>query len=147
MRTAGLRMLLIASVLLQGCTSWRTVPSSTGVAPVLSTERPVRVSLSDGTVIVLESPRIAGDSLIGNLGNPPERLAVAMADVTALDERKVSVGRSAAAVGVGVGALTVLFGILILAVLRAFSPCSMAAEVAKRSSMPEEGLEPPTRGL
>ena len=99
MRTAGLRMLLIASVLLQGCTSWRTVPSSTGVAPVLSTERPVRVSLSDGTVIVLESPRIAGDSLIGNLGNPPERLAVAMADVEGLAERNVSVGRSAAAVG------------------------------------------------
>jgi hypothetical protein len=57
---------------------------------VLSTERPVRVTRLDGTVIMLADPRVVGDSLIGNVGNPPERTALLLRDVRRLEERSVA---------------------------------------------------------
>lgn len=95
------------TVLLAGCAGWRRLPE-TEIAPRLSTERPVRVQLRDGSVLVLDQPRVVGDSLIGNLGPTHERTAVALSAVQSLDERSVSVLRTAGVVAlVYVGAAIV----------------------------------------
>ena len=48
-----------------GCVSWQRVPRAQDGALTLATAGPVRLTLKDGTVVVLERPRIQGDSLVG----------------------------------------------------------------------------------
>ena len=116
------RFSLLLSLLLvaQGCTSWKQRPLTAGVTPAFSTERPVRITLSDRSEIVLERPRIEGDSLIGDVGNPPQRVAVALRDVQRIDERSVSLARTGGlVVGTGAVLFTVLFAVLVVAVVLA----------------------------
>ena len=110
----GPRLSLLLSFLLvaQGCTSWKQRPLTAGVTPAFSTERPVRITRSDRSEIVLEHPRIEGDSLIGDVGNPPQRVAVALRDVQRIEDRSVSLARTG---GLVVGAGAVLFSVLIVA--------------------------------
>ena len=118
----GPRLPLLLSLLLvaQGCTSWKQRPLTAGVTPAFSTERPVRITLSDRREIVLEHPRIEGDSLIGDVGNPPQRVAVALRDVQRIDERSVSLARTGGlVVGTGAVLFTVLFAVLVVAVVLA----------------------------
>ncbi len=101
------------TVSLAGCAGWRPVPQG-DIAPRLSTEKPVRVQLRDGSIVVLDQPRVVGDSLIGNLGPTHERTAVALSAVQALDERGVSVWRTAGTVAlVYVGATIVALFLLL----------------------------------
>jgi hypothetical protein len=78
---AGLGLCLLPAPLLQ-CTSWRVQ----GIAPaaLITEQHPgkVRIRRADSTVIVLDQPRIEGDSIIGRKG------AVAVADATAIGVRK-----------------------------------------------------------
>lgn len=50
----------------------------------------VRVTRRDGSVIVLHSPEVVGDSIIGVGGTPSRRTGVALADVERVDRRGFS---------------------------------------------------------
>ena len=95
---------------------WKQLPLSTGVAPAISSERPVRVTRIDHSEIVLEHPRIVGDSLIGDVGNPPERMALLLRDVQRVDERSESVNkvRTGANVVVGVAVYFLVMSVALL---------------------------------
>lgn len=114
--------LIVALALLPGCMTWKRNPMAAGSPPALSGERPVRVSRTDGSVVVLEQPRIMGDSLVGDLGSPPQRYAVAWRDIQQVDERGVSVARTSGAVlGVGAVLLGVTAVLTFLYVMRMYS--------------------------
>lgn len=63
------RLALIAALAvlpsLGACTSWR--PAAVGPAELLETESPesIRVARADGTAIVMDNPRLEGDSIVG----------------------------------------------------------------------------------
>ena len=114
----GRNLIIAAAVLaLQACSSWRPVTLEAGAAPVLEANRPVRATRQDGSTVVLYEPRVVGDSLIGNAGNPPLRTAVAWRDIRDIDMLRVSVGRTAAAAGATVGAGVVVAGLAFLSVV------------------------------
>lgn len=112
-----LSLLLSCLLVVQGCTTWKQRPLTAGVAPAISTERPVRITRSDRSEMVLEHPRLEGDSLIGDVGNPPQRVAVALRDVQRIDERSVSLARTG---GLVVGAGAVLYSVLVVAAALTF---------------------------
>ena len=94
---------------ISACSSWHRRDISAGVAPVISSDRPVRVTLVGGSVIVLLNPRVAGDSLIGEVGNQPQRMALALRDVSRIEDRRTSVARTGAlTAGVTAGVTVVL---------------------------------------
>ena len=82
---------------LQACTSWQyqTLP----VAP----DQPEVVRIyrsSDSTYYEVYGPRVVGDSLIGLLGSPqslalPVRLAIPISEITTIESKKMSPGRTA----------------------------------------------------
>jgi len=110
--------LLAVLALLQGCVSasqsWRQRPLTAGAPPTLSTEHPVRVTRTDQRVIVLEHPRVSGDSLVGDVGSP--RYAIVLTDIQRLEERQTSVLKMGAQV-VGIGFAVVFVAALALALL------------------------------
>lgn len=115
MRPRATIAIVSLTVLLAGCGGWRRIPE-TESAPRLSMEKPVRVRLRDGSVLLIDQPRVVGDSLIGNLGPTHERTAVALSAVQSLDERSVSVLRTAGVVAlVYVGATIVALFLLLSA--------------------------------
>ena len=115
--------LLAVLALIQGCasasTSWRQRPLTAGTPPTLSTEHPVRITRTDQSVIVLEHPRMSGDSLVGDLGS--QRFAIVLTDIQRLEERQTSVLKTGAKiagisavflVGAMLAALALLVGLL-----------------------------------
>jgi len=113
MRPRTMIAMLSVPALLAGCAGWRRLPE-TDNAPRLSMEKPVRVQMRDGSVLVLDQPRVQGDSLIGTLGPSHERTAVSLSAVERLDERSVSVLRTAGVVGLlYVGAVVVSLFVLL----------------------------------
>jgi hypothetical protein len=106
---------LVALAGLTGCTTWK--PEN--VAPVQALKRPVpvtlRVTMMNGETRYLDSPRIEGDSLVGNAhatnarwtqdrdgrqvpvaAQPAGRTAFALSQVTQTDARRVHGGKTAA---------------------------------------------------
>ena len=105
---------LVALPSLTGCMAWK----SENVAPVQALKRPVpptlRVTMLDGEIRYLDSPRIEGDSLIGNAqattarwtkdrdgrqvpvaAQPAGRTALALSQVARTDARRVHAGKTA----------------------------------------------------
>jgi hypothetical protein len=98
---------LLLLLCLPGCHTWqrRDVaqlrPAST---PTISGSHPVRLTHAGGSKIVLNRAEVVGDSVVGEVERRPRRAAVAVADVHRLEERHVSVPRTALlVVGVAVG--------------------------------------------
>lgn len=93
-----------------GCTSWHAQGSP---APEVVTRMngggAVRVQRHDHSWIVLRGPRMAGDSIVGMAGSPPERTAIAVADVERLDARGVSATKTG---GLAVGTILLLIAAL-----------------------------------
>jgi hypothetical protein len=86
-----------------GCHSWQTV----GPTPAEYLQRhkveAARISRRDGTVLELQNPRVADDSLTGQLpGSPP--MSLPLTEVDSLAVRKTDTGRTLALIG-GVWAL------------------------------------------
>ena len=116
--------LLAVLALLQGCvsasTSWRQRPLTAGAPPTLSTEHPVRITRTDQSVIVLEHPRMSGDSLVGDVGS--QRFAIVLTDIQRLEERQTSLlktGAKVAGIGVVVASAVVIVATLALGLLLA----------------------------
>ena len=107
------RLALVLALPLAGCATWHQHPTPTpGAAPSLAT--PARVTLADGRTAVLARARVAGDSLIGEEGVPPQRRAFALREVTRVEGRRVSPLRT---LGLGWLALNAAAGVLLLVYL------------------------------
>jgi hypothetical protein len=71
---------------------------------------------ADQSTIELARPAVVGDSLVGEVGTPPVRTAVALSDVRRLEERRVSTARTT---GLVVGGAALLFVVLLAAAVSA----------------------------
>ena len=71
--------LLCLAVMLGACSSWQT--ESVAPAQLVTEEHPAKVlvGLTNGDNTVIQSPRVAGDSLTGTSGSKP--MSVALADI------------------------------------------------------------------
>ena len=98
LRIARRRARAFTALVLAGataCHTWQQRPiTSDAPITVVSRDRPVRVRRADQSTLELVHPQIVGDSLVGEAGNPPVRTAVALRDVTQLEERRVSAART-----------------------------------------------------
>ena len=79
-------------VLLTACHSWR--PTAAGPHRLIATEQPssVRVTLTGGEVVTLQSPTMRSDSIIGVLGGAV--VAVASGDVGLVEVRRFSIWKT-----------------------------------------------------
>jgi hypothetical protein len=112
--------LVSLSFLLQGCQTWarydvptETAPSSVAVAA----GRPVRVSMRDGTQLMMSGTRVIGDSVVGDGTGDMGRIAVPVAGVRKVEELRTNKGLNAVlAFAVGGAALA---GLALLALVQA----------------------------
>jgi len=109
------RWLAAACVLASGCQSWHTqnVPVPQAIEARYSAGA-VRITRRDQGVFEMRNPVLVGDSIIGLVGEPPQRHAIAVADVARVDARKVSATRTA---GLVVGTYLVVVAVAVVAVL------------------------------
>ena len=119
MRPPRLLLVISAFVVAQGCRSFQQRAMPGGEIPELSMEQPVRVTLNDGNVLVLEHPRVAGDSLIGDGGNPPQRFVVLRRDIARIEQSSVSALRT--------GGLVLGVGTVVVAVLAVIAIATLTA--------------------
>ncbi len=105
---------LIACILLPcylvACSSWKTQEASP--QQVLEDEQPnkVRVTLADGSRVVLKEPVVSGDTLTGSVDG--EQRSIPLADVADVEVRKAEVVPTVALVVLGTAA--VLFGLAVI---------------------------------
>jgi hypothetical protein len=91
--------MVLASVLVTGCYAWHTQPSVASAVAVQPEE--VQVRLTSGEKLVLESPRIVADSLIGYHwveGIGGQRVALLLATVSSVAFREFDALRTGALV-------------------------------------------------
>jgi hypothetical protein len=111
-------LLLVLSA--TGCHSWHAQAGPTPDAIAAQTGRGlVRVTRRDHGQLVLVGARVMGDSIVGQAGTPPQRTAVAMADVERIDTRATSAGRTA---GLVLGVAVVAFAALLVAAAASLTP-------------------------
>jgi hypothetical protein len=111
---AALALLLCCP--LGACTSWRTAPVSGLRAVALSGRETVRITRTNTSVLVLRHAQVQGDSVVGEAGSPPQRVAVATNEIQRLDVRKVSATRTT---GLSLGVLAVVSVVAVGAALAA----------------------------
>jgi hypothetical protein len=118
MRVHSLNVLaLLVATTLNGCTSWRVQPVSP--EQLLNDEHPkaVRVQRPDSSRVILDSPRLVGDSLLGTTHGRPA--GVAVADITGIAVRRSNTLKTAGAiVGIAVAIPVVIIGVYCLS-----TPC------------------------
>lgn len=103
-----------------GCHSWHAQTSPTPDAISTQAGRgPVRVTRRDHSQLVLVNAQVMGDSIVGQAGSPPQRTAVAMADVERIDTRATSAGKTA---GLVLGVAAVAFAALLVAAAASLTP-------------------------
>lgn len=110
---------LMLSLAAGACTSWHHQSSPAPEVVARQHGRgSVRVLRQDGSVMVLQTPSVVGDSIIGVAGDPPRRTGVALADVQRIDRRGFSPARTG---GLVVGYFVVVSLVAIGAVLAALA--------------------------
>ena len=87
------------------CHSWQASDLATGVGPAVAGSSEVRVTRTDRSRLVVELPRVEGDSLTGQGANAPSRIAMAVGDVQRVETRRFSVGRTALVVAAGLASV------------------------------------------
>jgi hypothetical protein len=121
-RRRGAIALAAASLLAAGCQSWH--PRSGPVPETIAAQHSggaVRITRRDNGVFEMRNPVIAGDSIVGLVGDPPRRHAIATADVARVESRRVSGVRTAGlAVGTAVAVLAVATAAAVVLVLAAW---------------------------
>ena len=106
-RTSRKRFILVLLVF-SNCRTWSRV-GTPQEAVTRSQAQPIRVTRSDLSVVVLQSPMIVNDSLIGTVVNDSHaRVAIAMADVRSVETRRISPLHT-----LGAGYLGVLAGLFL----------------------------------
>lgn len=108
---------LLALVLgMSACTSWRAQTAPAPEVVSAHADDAVRLRRHDGSVVVLTHPQVAGDSIVGELGDPPRRVAVATADVERVDVRGLNAARTG---GLTLGIFAVVVAVAAAATLAA----------------------------
>ena len=89
--------LVCICTLLQGCQTWARYDVPTGPAPSsgFADGRPVRVSMRDGTELMMRSTRVVGDSIVGEGTGDMGRIAVPVAGVRTVEELRTNKGLNA----------------------------------------------------
>jgi hypothetical protein len=82
-----------ALLVVSGCHVW--VPTELGPSKQFVNGR-TRLHRGDGTTVVMEGPRVEGDSIIGRPPNSGARIGVAQSEVRSVEVRQLSRGRTAA---------------------------------------------------
>ena len=105
--------LVCLTVLLNGCQTWARYDVPTGTAPSsgVANGRPVRVSMRDGTELMMWGTRVVGDSVVGEGTGAMGRIAVPVADVRTVEELRTNKGLNALAAitaGMALGGLAIL---------------------------------------
>src|SRR5215207_7712301 len=80
--------LVCLSALLTGCQTWARydVPTAAAATSAVAGGRPVRVSMSDGTQLMMRDTRVLGDSVVGDGTGAMGRIAVPVAGVRTVEE-------------------------------------------------------------
>ena len=114
--------LLCLSLLLQGCQTWARydVPPETAPPSAVAGGRPVRVSMRDGTELLMRGTRVIGDSIVGDGTPAAGRIAVPVADVRTVEELRTN--RIANTVLIAAGAVVALAGVALFALYQAMDP-------------------------
>lgn len=107
---------LLLACYLPACTAWHTQSATPQQVVATKQPRKLRVVRQDGSRIELLQPRIEGDSLVGTTGvskpgTPLPRVAIALADVKAVEVHEGDAGKTLVLVGV-VGLAMVVAGFL-----------------------------------
>jgi len=105
--------LVCLTVLLNGCQTWARYDVPTGTAPSsgVANGRPVRVSMRDGTELMMWGTRVVGDSVVGEGTGAMGRIAVPVAGVRTVEELRTNKGLNALAAitaGMALGGLAIL---------------------------------------
>ena len=89
--------LVCLSVSLNGCQTWARYDVPTGTAPSsgVANGRPVRVSMRDGTELMMWGTRVVGDSVVGEGTGAMGRIAVPVAGVRTVEELRTNKGLNA----------------------------------------------------
>ena len=89
--------LVCICTLLQGCQTWARYDVPTGPAPSsgFADGRPVRVSMRDGTELMMRGTRVVGDSVVGEGTGDMGRIAVPVAGVRTVEELRTNKGLNA----------------------------------------------------
>lgn len=101
-RTTPLVYLLLSAA----CSTWQPV---TQPVPELAAQHrgaAVRLSLSDGSRVEMNSPTVSGDSVVGTRpGGPQARIAVPLGDILLVERSQIDGGKTTLAVLGGVAAV------------------------------------------
>jgi hypothetical protein len=102
---------LILLCSLGACTTWQTPPASGPEALSLPKRASIRVTRTDGRMLVLKHARVVGDSLFGEAGDPPQGVAMAMGEIRRVELQKVDAARTVG-LTIGVSAVTLFAAFL-----------------------------------
>lgn len=103
---------------LSACSSFRPVTLAPGATPTIDPRHPVRATLASGRRVVFYNPGVIADSLVGNVGSPSVRTAVAVRDIQGLETLRMSPTRTAAAAaGAVAGAYLALVSVVVVSLI------------------------------
>jgi hypothetical protein len=113
------RLLLSLLLLAAGaCTGWhpQTSPAPREVVAQQHGRGYVRVVKRDGSALVLQTPSVQGDSIVGVGGNPPRLTGVPLAEVQRVDVRGFSPAKTSglAVAGLALVALLALWASIVV---------------------------------
>ena len=99
---------LLLGLTLGGCHSWRVETASASQAIATQPSRSIRVQKRDGEVLVIDKPRVVGDSIQGLMADLPGNLsvAVALSDVQRVETNHFDAGKTWLTLGI----LTIALG-------------------------------------
>jgi hypothetical protein len=106
--------LAVLSVATAGCQTWRTQTAPAPQVVAARNGRTVRIMCRYCGIYEMSNAVVVGDSIVGSVGRPPRRAAVAVADVERIEVRRVNALQTAGlAAGTYVAAsLVVAFAVL-----------------------------------
>lgn len=102
-------------IMAAGCTSsWEPQYGPVPQVAAAHTGRTIRVLTRDRGTLELRNVQVEGDSIVGESGTPPQRVAVATADVTVITTPKTDRSTANTALVVGGAVLVAITGIALL---------------------------------
>ena len=99
-------------IMAAGCTSsWEPQYGPVPQVAAAQTGRTVRVVTRDRGTVELQNVQVIGDSIVGDAGNPPQRIALATSDVQVVTVRRSNHSTANTAIIVGGATLVALTAI------------------------------------
>lgn len=122
-----INVLLLIAASASGCFEFRNQPVATAPKTVNRAPPEVRITRHDGSLVIVERPTMAGDTIVGLVRNSErttDAIRIPLNDVRAIASPRVSVLRTTVAtVAVAIGALAVAFPFLVSAACSSQRDC------------------------